>query len=175
MQLEWLEPQEKELQMAQELIDEFLATEIESLQSFIKGNLELKREQIQNSLDTIKNIIIGASHLLPNVCDDEKITLAESQVDIKPMKCRVRKNGAPELTFKGSNLRESVIAITDQLQKHLLEHHVDDHKSLHSIGKIYDCALHYYGITRQEYEHRYSDTNLNSTFSEIRFCQFFKV
>ena len=45
--------------MAQEVIDEFLGIEIDLLNSFTSGKIELNREQLQNSLNAINNIIIG--------------------------------------------------------------------------------------------------------------------
>ena len=125
--------------MAQEVIDEFLGREIDCLNSFINGEIELQREQIQTKLNTIQYVINGSSTFLPSVAEsNEKLDLVESQVQIVPMKF-IFKPDDRQLTFKGKNLRESMIVMMDKLQKHLLEHHVDDHKSLHSIGK--NCAL----------------------------------
>ena len=97
----------------------------------------------------------GASNFLPNVSEsvDKRIQLVDSLVVIDPLKFLVKSHDF-NLTFQGQNLREAVIRTLDKLQKHLLEHHVDDHKSLHAIGKIYECALHYFGITRTEFDHR---------------------
>ena len=121
--------------MAQEVIDEFLGREIDCFNSFINGEIELQREQIQTKLNTIQYVINGSSTFLPSVAEsNEKLDLVESQVQIVPMKF-IFKPDDRQLTFKGKNLRESMIVMMDKLQKHLLEHHVDDHKSLHSIGK----------------------------------------
>ena len=87
--------------MAQEVIDEFLGKEIDCLNSFINGEIELQREQIQNKLNTIQYIINGSSTFLPSVAEsNEKLTLVESEVQIVPLKF-IYKPDERQLTFKG--------------------------------------------------------------------------
>ena len=54
--------------MAQEVIDEFLGIEIDLLNSFTSGKIELNREQLQNSLNAINNIIIGMLKYISLMC-----------------------------------------------------------------------------------------------------------
>ena len=57
--MKWSQPSQDELEAAQELIDEFLGKELASIRDFVDGKVELKKDQLQNSLTLISGIIIG--------------------------------------------------------------------------------------------------------------------
>ena len=57
--VKWSQPSQDELEAAQELIDEFLGKELASIRDFVDGKVELKKDQLQNSLTLISGIIIG--------------------------------------------------------------------------------------------------------------------
>ena len=57
--MKWSQASQDELEAAQELIDEFLGKELASIRDFVDGKVELKKDQLQNSLTLISGIIIG--------------------------------------------------------------------------------------------------------------------
>ena len=61
--MKWSQPSQDELEAAQELIDEFLGKELASIRDFVDGKVELKKDQLQNSLTLISGIIIGKDTL----------------------------------------------------------------------------------------------------------------
>ena len=65
--MKWSQPSQDELEAAQELIDEFLGKELASIRDFVDGKVELKKDQLQNSLTLISGIIIGKSTLIEQV------------------------------------------------------------------------------------------------------------
>lgn len=151
LQIKWSLPSSEELKAAQELIDEFLGRELTSIHDFIAGKVDLKREQLQNSLTIICGILVGAGNVLPHF-QAEPMALIESQVKLEPLvfKCAVEEQN---LTFKGQNLREEVIKTLDSLQAHLLQNQADDHKSLALIISGYEQVMKSFGIASVEYHH----------------------
>ena len=65
--MKWSQPSQDELEAAQELIDEFLGKELASIRDFVDGKVELKKDQLQNSLTLISGIIIGKGTLIEQV------------------------------------------------------------------------------------------------------------
>ena len=65
--MKWSQPSQDELEAAQELIDEFLGKELASIRDFVDGKVELKKDQLQNSLTLISGIIIGKDTLKEEV------------------------------------------------------------------------------------------------------------
>ena len=150
LQMKWSLPTAEELQAAQDLIDEFLGKELNTIKDLVAGRIELTKEQLQYSLSSICGIIIGAGNYIPKLSDSEgatKVTTAESVTQLDPLQFRVHV-GEPRLTFGGQDARRSVIEVLELLQEFLLKHRADDHKSLSFLISAYDCALHSCGISR---------------------------
>jgi hypothetical protein len=85
-QLNWQIPDENELKSAQELIDEFLGEELDTLLNFANGTLQLTREQLKNRLTVVSTMIIGAGNALPH-WDEQgpKPFLTESVTNLDPL------------------------------------------------------------------------------------------
>ena len=126
-------------------LDEFLGRQVDTVRDFVSGAEDLNKEQLQNVLSIICNMVIGGGNHLPKV-EDEEVSLVESVSQLEPLVFRVHTdNGAPmTLTLRGHNLRARVIQVLDLLQGHLLQHRADDHKTLSLLISAYECALHSY-------------------------------
>ena len=99
--MKWSQPSSEELEAAQELIDEFLGKELESIRDFVgDAKLEVKKEQLQNSLTLISGIIIGAGYQLPKV-QAQSLVLIDTKVKLDPFTFRVHVD-EPKLKFKVS-------------------------------------------------------------------------
>ena len=149
-QMKWSLPSKEELSAAQDLIDELLGKEIDTIKDLVSNKIELNKEQLQNSLSILCGIIIGAGNYIPKISDNQRAqptNVVESVTDLKPLSFMVHVE-EPKLTFKGQDARQSVIEVLDLLQDFLLSHRADDHKSLSYLISAYDCALHSCGISR---------------------------
>ena len=51
--MKWSQPSQDELGAAQELIDEFLGSQLASIRDFVDGKVDLKKDQLQNRLTLI--------------------------------------------------------------------------------------------------------------------------
>lgn len=65
LDVKWHIPSDEELAIATELLENFLRAELNCLQNWVKGELNLTREDVQRCLLIISDCINGAASALP--------------------------------------------------------------------------------------------------------------
>ncbi|CAN7938235.1 unnamed protein product [Ixodes hexagonus] len=151
--IQWHLPSPEELACAKELLDEFLHPELTALLRWSEGERPLTREEVQRSLNTVLDCILGAGLVLP-MWPGEPINLVGTSVPIQ-LNYKVVL-GAPSICLgAGENVRFTIAKVLRKVLEHTLQTHEDDIKSLCLIVKIYHELVFYWGIPKDDFDTRW--------------------
>ena len=142
LKVEWYVPGKIELEMVQNLFEKYFKSQLELLDQWVEGKVDLEKEEVIRSLRQISKLIHGSSELMPTI----KTGPFQSSIsgNLKSLE-------AMELTFKnGQPIRQSVLECMQRIQKHLLTKSPDDTDSLNGVVAIYDVLLFSFGLDEDE-------------------------
>ena len=98
--------------MVQNLFEKYFKSQLEILDSWVRKERELEKEEILRTLRQIYKLIHGSSELLPTISTGPfQSSLSDNLKSLKSM----------ELTFKGNlPIRQTVLETMQRVQTHLL-------------------------------------------------------
>lgn len=151
--IRWHLPSPEELACAKDLLDEFLHPELTALLRWSEGQRSLTREEVQRSLNTVLDCVLGAGLVLP-MWPGEPINLVGTTVPIQ-LNYKVVL-GAPSIFLgAGENVRLTIVKVLRKVLEHTMQTHEDDIKSLCLIVKIYHELVFYWGIPKDDFDTRW--------------------
>ncbi|XP_045600493.2 proteasome activator complex subunit 4 isoform X1 [Procambarus clarkii] len=155
--LTWVEPGDAEEAAMTTLVRTFLTPELTLLHQVAKGEKEVSREVLQQSLAITLDILLGAGVALPH-WDEEPITLIDMAVRKDAYEFIVRKREL-YVTLNSehfsTNVRKAVADVILELEERLLSQGSDDTKSLCRIVNIYHGLLFFHGISKDDFDARW--------------------
>ncbi|KAK8724601.1 hypothetical protein OTU49_011168 [Cherax quadricarinatus] len=155
--LKWVEPGDAEEAAMTTLVRTFLTPELTLLHQVAKGEKEVSREVLQQSLAITLDIILGAGVALPH-WDEEPITLIDMAVKKDTYEFIVRKRELC-VTLNSerfpSNVRKAVADVTLDLVDRLLSQGSDDTKSLCRAINIYHGLFFFHGVSKDDFDARW--------------------
>ena len=142
LKIQWYTPGREELEVVQDLFEKYFKSQLETLDSWVRKEKELEKEEILRTLRQIYKLIHGSSELLPTIKTGEfQSSLSKNLKSLKPM----------ELTFKGNlPIRQTVYETMQRVQNHLLTETPDDTDSLNAVVSVYDVLLFCFGLDEDE-------------------------
>ncbi|KAG7163660.1 Proteasome activator complex subunit 4-like [Homarus americanus] len=155
--LTWMEPGEVEEAAMTTLVRTFLTPELILLHQVAKGEKEVSREVLQQSLAITLDILSGAGVALPH-WDEEPIPLVDMAVKKDDYRFMDRQR---ELCVNlnsehfPSNVRKAAADVILELVDKLLSQGSDDTKSLCRAVNIYHGLIFFHGVSRDDFDARW--------------------
>uniref|UniRef100_A0A4W3GX57 Proteasome activator subunit 4b n=1 Tax=Callorhinchus milii TaxID=7868 RepID=A0A4W3GX57_CALMI len=149
LQIKWHVGSPEEISFAYYVLEKFLQPELSRLQRCAEGELEMSRDDMQQSLSIVQNCLIGSGSLLPSLG-------GEPIHDLK-----TTKSTPPRTSFKPNSF-------SSNLSDHLLDNSEDDTKSLFLMIKIIGDLLQFRGSHKHEFDSRWKSFNLVKKSMENR-------
>ena len=182
LNLNWHLPNDDERREAQHIIDEFLAEELNQLQTYSellidpdRSDTLMSKDKLKNRLVVVQNILQGAGCALPfwDQNDESQDTLPfliESVTDKTPLRYLIHPTSENYnlSIFKNRNVRLEIIRVMNILQSAMLSNNVDDTKSLLAVVHIYEMVLLFGGITKEEMDNNWRSFNFVKKIMENR-------
>jgi len=153
LDLQWHIPSQEELEVANELVETFLAPELQFFNSIGPGS-ETSKEDVLRRLCIISEVIAGSSTYLPNWTGDRVELGVKSQVPLTRFRCSVSSEKI-EIKVQGKNVREAVHESMSHLLKYLNQHREDDTKSVFQVIKVYELVMMHFGTQKNDFESRW--------------------
>uniref|UniRef100_A0A8D2L1E2 Proteasome activator subunit 4 n=1 Tax=Varanus komodoensis TaxID=61221 RepID=A0A8D2L1E2_VARKO len=155
LDIQWHVPSAEEMAFSFSLLDLFLQPELDKLAQYTDGNLEMSRDDVQQSLTIVHNCLIGSGNILPPLKGERVAHLVPSLVSLEEIRLYTGVDyGNWDFPF----------ALTD----YILDHSEDDTKSLFLIIKIIGDLLHFQGSHKHEFDSRWKSFNLVKKSMENR-------
>ncbi|KAM5165243.1 proteasome activator complex subunit 4 [Mantella aurantiaca] len=164
LNIRWHVPSAEEVEFACYLLDNFLQPELDKLNRYGSGELELSRDDIQQCLTIVQNCLTGSGNLLPPLQGERVSHLVTSMVSLDETKLF---NGV-EYNYSRENYRESIAKTLRKLLHFILDNSEDDTKSLFLIIKIITDVLQFQGSHKHEFDSRWKSFTLVKKSMENR-------
>nr|DBA27145.1 TPA: hypothetical protein GDO54_011320 [Pyxicephalus adspersus] len=132
LNIRWHVPSAEEVEFAFHLLDNFLQPELDKLNRYGSGELELSRDDIQQCLTIVHNCLTGSGNLLPPLQGEKVSHLVTSMVSLDETKLFT----GLEHNYSRENYRESIANTLRKLLHFILDNSEDDTKSLFLIIKL---------------------------------------
>ncbi|MEQ2278314.1 Proteasome activator complex subunit 4B, partial [Xenotaenia resolanae] len=164
LDIRWHVPSVEEISLAFYLLDLLLQPELQRLQRFSKGEQEMSRDDVLQSLTIVQHCLLGAGSLMPPLKGEPIPDLVHSMVNLDETTLYTG------MDYDGTreNYRDAICKVMRQLLHYILEHSEDDTKSLFSIIKIISDLLHFKGSHKHEFDSRWKSFNLVKKSMENR-------
>ncbi|ETE72009.1 Proteasome activator complex subunit 4, partial [Ophiophagus hannah] len=164
LDIQWHVPSAEEVAFSFELLDTFLQPEINKLEQYSDGNLEMSRDDVQQCLTIVHNCLIGSGNMLPPLKGEKVAHMVPSLVSLEEIKLYT----GVEYDLSKENYRERICKVTRKLLHFVLDNSEDDTKSLFLIIKIIGDLLHFQGSHKHEFDSRWKSFNLVKKSMENR-------
>uniref|UniRef100_A0A1A7WAV3 Proteasome (Prosome, macropain) activator subunit 4 n=1 Tax=Iconisemion striatum TaxID=60296 RepID=A0A1A7WAV3_9TELE len=164
LDIQWHVPSVEEISLAFYLLDLILQPELQRLQRFAKGEQDMSRDDVLQSLTIVQHCLLGAGSLMPPLKGDPIPELVHSMVNLDETTLFT----GMEYDKTRENYRDAICKVMRQLLHYILEHSEDDTKSLFSIIKIISDLLHFKGSHKNEFDSRWKSFNLVKKSMENR-------
>ncbi|KAI1887190.1 hypothetical protein AGOR_G00203600 [Albula goreensis] len=164
LQVQWHVPSAEEMEFVFYLLDLLLKPELLRLQRHARGEEDMSRDDVLQSLAIVQHCLLGAGSMLPPLEGQRVTGLVSSMVSLEETKLYV----GMEYDRSRENYRETVCTVMRELLHYILEHSEDDTKSLFSIIKIISDLLHFKGSHKPEFDSRWKSFNLVKKSMENR-------
>uniref|UniRef100_A0A9J7YHM4 Proteasome activator subunit 4 n=1 Tax=Cyprinus carpio carpio TaxID=630221 RepID=A0A9J7YHM4_CYPCA len=151
--IQWHVPSTEEREFVFYLLDLLLKPELQRLQKHTRGEQDISRDDVLQSLSIVHNCLLGASSFLPPLNGEPVIN---SMIQL----CEKNVYTGVDYDLSGENYREEICKVIRPLLHHTLEHSEDDTKSLFSIIKIINDLLHFKGSHKHEFDSRWKSFSL---------------
>nr|XP_055026346.1 proteasome activator complex subunit 4A [Misgurnus anguillicaudatus] len=164
LDIQWHVPTAEEKEFAFYLLDLLLKPELQRLQRCTKGEQEMSRDDVLQSLSIVHHCLLGAGSLLSPLNGEPVPDLISSVVQMNETNVYA---GVDYDAFK-ENYRQEICNTIRPLLRHTLVHSEDDTKSLFSIIKIISDLLHFKGVHKHEFDSRWKSFSLVKKSMENR-------
>ncbi|NXE38917.1 PSME4 protein, partial [Ptilorrhoa leucosticta] len=164
LDIQWHVPSSEEISFAFYLLDTFLQPELTRLELYALGELEMSRDDVQQSLAIVHNCLIGSGNILPPLKGERVAHLVPSLVSLEETKLYT----GVEYDLSRENYRETIARVTRKLLRYILDNSEDDTKSLFLIIKIISDVLQFQGSHKHEFDSRWKSFNLVKKSMENR-------
>ncbi|XP_047208464.1 proteasome activator complex subunit 4A isoform X1 [Girardinichthys multiradiatus] len=164
LDIRWHVPSVEEISLAFYLLDLLLQPELQRLQRFSKGEQEMSRDDVLQSLTIVQHCLLGAGSLMPPLKGEPIPDLVHSMVNLNETTLYT----GMDYDETRENYRDAICKVMRQLLHYILEHSEDDTKSLFSIIKIISDLLHFKGSHKHEFDSRWKSFNLVKKSMENR-------
>uniref|UniRef100_A0A8C1DL57 Proteasome activator subunit 4 n=1 Tax=Cyprinus carpio carpio TaxID=630221 RepID=A0A8C1DL57_CYPCA len=151
--IQWHVPSTEEREFVFYLLDLLLKPELQRLQKHTRGEQDISRDDVLQSLSIVHNCLLGASSFLPPLNGEP---VPENMIQL----CEKNVYTGVDYDLSGENYREEICKVIRPLLHHTLEHSEDDTKSLFSIIKIINDLLHFKGSHKHEFDSRWKSFSL---------------
>ncbi|XP_061414922.1 proteasome activator complex subunit 4 isoform X2 [Lethenteron reissneri] len=155
LDMKWHMPSPAELALTHSLLDTFLWPELVKLESYTTGS-DMTRETVQQSLSIVTNCIMGAGSIMPPLVGEKIPNLVPSLIEIEDILIYT----GVDCDTNRENYRETILKVTRNLLKYILENSEDDTKSLFQIIKILGVVLLFQGSHKAEFDSRWKSFSL---------------
>ncbi|XP_047484565.1 proteasome activator complex subunit 4-like isoform X1 [Penaeus chinensis] len=155
--LNWIEPGEPEEKAMTTLVRTFLVPELVLLRQVAKGEKEVAREVLHQSLSIVLDILLGAGVALPH-WEEDPLTLVEMAVKKDNSKFITGERVLRvELDTEDlpTNVRKAVADVILELVDRLLNQVPDDTKSLSRAINIYHGLIFFHGVSKDDFDARW--------------------
>lgn len=155
--LTWMVPGEVEEAAMTTLVRTFLTPELILLRQVAKGEKEVSREVLQQSLAITLDILLGAGVALPH-WDEEPIKLVDMAVKKDAYQFIIRKRNlcvTLDSEHFPSNVRKAAADVILELVDRLLSLGSDDTKSLCRAINIFHGLIFFHGISKDDFDARW--------------------
>uniref|UniRef100_A0A3Q2P0Y9 Proteasome activator subunit 4 n=1 Tax=Fundulus heteroclitus TaxID=8078 RepID=A0A3Q2P0Y9_FUNHE len=164
LDIRWHVPSVEEISLAFYLLDLLLQPELQRLQRFSKGEQEMSRDDVLQSLTIVQHCLLGAGGLMPPLKGEPIPNLVHSMVNLEETTLYT----GMDYDETRENYRDAIYNVMRNLLHYILEHSEDDTKSLFSIIKIISDLLHFKGSHKHEFDSRWKSFNLVKKSMENR-------
>ncbi|KAF7220060.1 proteasome activator complex subunit 4A isoform X2 [Nothobranchius furzeri] len=164
LDIQWHVPSVEEISLAFYLLDLILQPELQRLQRFAKGEEDMSRDDVLQSLTIVQHCLLGAGSLMPPLKGEPVPELVKSMVNLDETTLFT----GMEYDQTRENYRDAICRVMRQLLHYILENSEDDTKSLFSIIKIISDLLHFKGSHKNEFDSRWKSFNLVKKSMENR-------
>ncbi|XP_041866071.1 proteasome activator complex subunit 4A isoform X1 [Melanotaenia boesemani] len=164
LDIRWHVPSVEETSLTFYLLDLILQPELQRLQRFAKGEQDMSRDDVLQSLTIVQHCLLGAGSLMPPLKGEPIPELVHSMVNLDETTLYT----GMEYDESRENYRDAICNVMRQLLHHILENSEDDTKSLFSIIKIISDLLHFKGSHKHEFDSRWKSFNLVKKSMENR-------
>ncbi|XP_043911057.1 proteasome activator complex subunit 4 [Protopterus annectens] len=164
LNIQWHVPSSEEIAFAYQLLDSFLQPELNRLERYASGELELLRDDVQQSLSIVHNCLLGSGNLLPPLEGVKVTDLVPTLVPLKETKLFT----GIKPDYSKDNYRKSIAEVIRKVLHHMLDNSEDDTKSMFMIIKIIGDMLHFRGSHKQEFDSRWKSFSLVKRSMEDR-------
>uniref|UniRef100_A0A8C1X8K8 Proteasome activator subunit 4a n=1 Tax=Cyprinus carpio TaxID=7962 RepID=A0A8C1X8K8_CYPCA len=154
--IQWHVPSTEEREFVFYLLDLLLKPELQRLQKHTRGEQDISRDDVLQSLSIVHNCLLGASSFLPPLNGEPVPEKINSMIQL----CEKNVYTGVDYDLSGENYREEICKVIRPLLHHTLEHSEDDTKSLFSIIKIINDLLHFKGSHKHEFDSRWKSFSL---------------
>ncbi|KAK4321981.1 hypothetical protein Pmani_007247 [Petrolisthes manimaculis] len=155
--LQWIEPGKAEEAAITSIVRSFLTPELELLRQVARGEKEVSRELLQQSLSITLDILLGAGSALPH-WDEKPVPLADMMVKKDTYKFLVRQleiHVMLDSEHFPSNVRKAAADVILELVDKLLSEGSDDTKSLCRAVNIYHGVVFFHGVSKDDFDARW--------------------
>uniref|UniRef100_A0A8C5PB42 Proteasome activator subunit 4 n=1 Tax=Leptobrachium leishanense TaxID=445787 RepID=A0A8C5PB42_9ANUR len=164
LNIQWHVPSDEEVTFAYYLLDNFLRPELQKLESYASGELEMSRDDVQKCLTIVQNCLTGSGNLLPPLRGDRVTHLVTSMVSLDETKPFI----GTDYNYSRENYRELISKTLRKLLHYILDHSEDDTKSLFLIIKIIGDILQFQGSHKHEFDARWKSFKMVKKSMENR-------
>uniref|UniRef100_A0A8C5MEZ8 Proteasome activator subunit 4 n=1 Tax=Leptobrachium leishanense TaxID=445787 RepID=A0A8C5MEZ8_9ANUR len=166
LNIQWHVPSDEEVTFAYYLLDNFLRPELQKLESYASGELEMSRDDVQKCLTIVQNCLTGSGNLLPPLRGDRVTHLVTSMVSLDETKPFIGTDYSKY--YSRENYRELISKTLRKLLHYILDHSEDDTKSLFLIIKIIGDILQFQGSHKHEFDARWKSFKMVKKSMENR-------
>ncbi|XP_063300040.1 proteasome activator complex subunit 4 [Pelobates fuscus] len=164
LNIQWHFPSAEEITFAYYLLDNFLRPELQKLESYGSGELEMSRDDVQQCLTIVQSCLTGSGNLLPPLGGERVPHLVSSMVSLDETKPFI----GTDYDYSRENYRELITKTLRKLLHYILDHSEDDTKSLFLIIKIIGDLLQFQGAHKHEFDARWKSFKMVKKSMENR-------
>ncbi|XP_044145613.1 proteasome activator complex subunit 4 isoform X2 [Bufo gargarizans] len=164
LKIKWHVPSAEEIEFAYYLLDKFLRPELEKLDAYGSGELEMSRDDVQQCLTIVHNCLTGSGSLLPPLKGERVSHLVTSLVSLNETNLFT----GIDHDYSRENYRESIAKTLRKLLHYILDNSEDDTKSLFLIIKIITDLLQFRGSHKHDFDSRWKSFTLVKKSMENR-------
>ncbi|XP_028809979.1 proteasome activator complex subunit 4B isoform X2 [Denticeps clupeoides] len=164
LQIQWHVPSAEETAFVFYVLDLLLQPELQRLQRYAQGQLELSRDDVLQSLSIVQHCLLGAGSMLPPLDGPLVPGLVQSKVCLDETCLYI----GVEYDESRENYRDAICRVMRQLLHYILEHSEDDTKSLFAVIKIISDLMHFKGSHKNEFDSRWKSFTLVKKSMENR-------
>ena len=140
--IKWKVPTEKSLDLAQNLVDEFIGQSLDSLKEVVASNtIKMSKEKLRQTLKLLSSSVGALGEVFPFRSEDDDVAETLPSVVNIDHTSFVTSVAPKNLTINGQHARKSILEVLDKLQVTLLEQAEDDAKTLVALVHCYHHVM----------------------------------